>query len=214
MVVVYHHIGTIYGTSKNKKRPERRFFVYFMKFLLFRRVEDNPKHTRAAMRADNGPNGIYDDIQIANLRFDIRDKFFRFFFRVRLHDKHFIFSHAGINKEYARYCFEDEVNEENVVRLFNEKYFEDNYGIMDTLGMYSRIRGKWGGKYGSLVWADILEWITDESNEAYGYSIVGHTRVSKPIINDKFAFIDNQQAFVINSNGEINTYKDFKNVDE
>lgn len=131
-----------------------------------------------------------------------------------INDKHFIFSHAGINKEYAHYCFEDEVNEENVVKLFNEKYFEDNYGIMDTLGIYSRLRGRWGGKYGSLVWADALEWITDESNEAYGYSIVGHTRVSKPIINDKFAFIDNQQAFVINSNGEISTYKDFKNVVE
>ena len=64
------------------------------------------------------------------------------------------------------------------------------------------------------MWADALEWITDESNEAYGYSIVGHTMVSKPIINDKFAFIDNQQAFVINSDGEIITYKDFKNVDE
>lgn len=146
--------------------------------------------------------------------FDENRELFQLADEAYINDKHFIFSHAGINKEYARYCFEDEVNEENVVRLFNEKYFEDNYGIMDTLGMYSRIRGKWGGKYGSLVWADALEWITDESNEAYGYSIVGHTKVSKPIINDKFAFIDNQQAFVINSNGEISTYKDFKNVDE
>lgn len=134
-----------------------------------------------------------------------------------INDKHFIFSHAGINKDYARYCFEDEVNEENVVRLFNEKYFEDNYGIMDTLGMYSRLRGQWGGYWGSLVWADAREWFdgqmdSDVKNEAYGFSVVGHTHLTKHKITDNMAFLDTEQAFIINSNGEIIPYDDIKNV--
>lgn len=134
-----------------------------------------------------------------------------------INDKHFIFSHAGINKDYARYCFEDEVNEENVVRLFNEKYFEDNYGIMDTLGMYSRLRGKWGGYWGSLVWADAREWFDgqmdyDVKNEAYGFSVVGHTHLTTYKITDNMAFLDTEQAFIINSNGEIIPYDDIKIV--
>ena len=143
--------------------------------------------------------------EIYKLFNDNRD-LFQLAYEDYINDVHYIFSHAGINKNYARYCFEDEVNEENVVRLFNEKYYENNYGIMDTLGMFSRIRGKWGGRYGSLVWADLREWVL-YNEKAYGFSIVGHTQLSgHKIIND-FAFLDSKQCFILNEKGEIKLFK-------
>ena len=128
-----------------------------------------------------------------------------------INDKHFIFSHAGINKEYAEYCFQDTVTEENVVELFNKSYRDENYGVLDSLGMYSYFRGKYGGKYGSLIWADAREWfVGDEDssikNEAYGYSVIGHTLLSKPCIEEKFALLDTMQAFIIDDEGIIYPY--------
>lgn len=126
-----------------------------------------------------------------------------------INDKHFIFSHAGINKEYAEYCFQDTVTEENVVELFNKSYCDENYGILDSLGMYSRYRGRFGGRYGSLVWADAREWLLNDDNEAYGYSVVGHTMMKEPVINDNFAFLDTMQAFIIDDKGIIYPYNEF-----
>ena len=128
-----------------------------------------------------------------------------------INDKHFIFSHAGINKKYAEHCFQDAVTEENVVELFNKSYHDENYGILDSLGMYSYFRGRYGGQYGSLIWADAREWFTGDEdssikNEAYGYSVIGHTLLSKPHIEEKFAFLDTMQAFIIDDKGIIYPY--------
>lgn len=121
-------------------------------------------------------------------------------------DKHFIFSHAGINKLYAKDCFGDSVNEDNVVTLFNDAFKNDNYGVMQSLGYYSRYRGRFGGDYGSLIWADAREWLL-EGFDAYGYSIVGHTHFEQEVITDKMAFLDSKTCFYINSNGVINKYE-------
>ena len=128
----------------------------------------------------------------------------------RIADKHFIFSHAGINKTYAERCFGD-VNEDNVVSLFNEAWLENNWGIMDSLGRYSDFRGWGGGDYGSIVWADAREWfqeqyMSDVKNEAYGYAVVGHTHLSEPHFEENMAFIDTSDVYYINSEGEIKKY--------
>ena len=114
-------------------------------------------------------------------------------------------------------CFDD-VNEDNVVSLFNEAWFENNYGIMDSLGQYSVFRGWGGGDYGSLVWADAREWfqeqyMSDVKNEAYGYAVVGHTHLSEPHFEENMAFIDTADAYYINSEGEIKKYYE-KDEDE
>jgi predicted phosphodiesterase len=128
-----------------------------------------------------------------------------------INDKHFIFSHAGINKTYAYQCFGDEVNEENVVDLFNTYYKEGNYGIIDSLGKYSYFRGWGGGDFGSLVWADAREWFqtqedSEEKNEAYGIAVVGHTHISHPKFIENIAFLDTADAYYINSDGDIKKY--------
>lgn len=121
-----------------------------------------------------------------------------------INGKHFIFSHAGINKKYAFQCFGDDVNEDNVVALFNDAYRNENYGVIDSLSMYSRYRGKWGGDYGSLIWADGLEWFTDiNENESYGFSVVGHTKFKKYTVVDNFAFLDTKECFIIDKEGDI-----------
>ena len=142
--------------------------------------------------------------------FDDNRELFKLADEARIADKHFIFSHAGINKTYAERCFDD-VNEDNVVSLFNEAWFENNYGIMDSLGQYSVFRGWGGGDYGSLVWADAREWfqeqyMSDVKNEAYGYAVVGHTHLSGPHFEENMAFIDTADAYYINSEGEIKKY--------
>ena len=144
--------------------------------------------------------------------FDDNWELFKLADEARIAGKHFIFSHAGINKTYAERCFGD-VNEDNVVSLFNEAWLENNWGIMDSLGRYSDFRGWGGGDYGSIVWADAREWfqeqyMSDVKNEAYGYAVVGHTRLSEPHFEENMAFIDTADAYYINSEGEIKKYYD------
>lgn len=135
-----------------------------------------------------------------------------------INDKHFIFSHAGIHKAYAEYCFGKEINEYNVKDFFNNAFLTENYGIMDSLGTYSHYRG-WGGyDYGSLVWADVREWAKKVDGKAilegdYGYQIFGHTRlddeyIGKPLVTDKFAMIDCRATFYLDSDGKIRRWND------
>jgi hypothetical protein len=144
--------------------------------------------------------------------FDDNWELFKLADEARIADKHFIFTHAGINKTYAERCFDD-VNEDNVVSLFNEAWLENNWGIMDSLGQYSDFRGWGGGDYGSLVWADAREWfqeqyMSDVKNEAYGYAVVGHTHINKAHFEENMAFIDTADAYYIDSNGDIKKYYD------
>lgn len=118
---------------------------------------------------------------------------------------HYIFSHAGINKNYAWDCFFEEVNEDNVVKLFNDAFHNDNYGIMNSLGYYSIWRGYSGNQYGSLIWADAREWIQD-GQEAYGFSVVGHTQLTTHRIEDKFAFLDCHKCFSLDENNKFEIY--------
>ena len=143
--------------------------------------------------------------------FDENRGYFQLADESRIADKHFIFSHAGINKTYADRCFGEEANEDTVVTLFNDAWWGNNYGIMDSLGEYSLYRGWGGGDYGSLVWADAREWfqeqrMSDVKNEAYGYAVVGHTHLSRPVFMENMAFIDTCEAYYINSEGEIKKY--------
>jgi hypothetical protein len=119
-----------------------------------------------------------------------------------VNDIHYIFSHAGINKQYAYDCFGNKVTEENVVELFNKAYEEDNYGIMESLALFSHWRGGWRSNYGSLVWADAREWMQDKE-EAYGFSVVGHTQLKSHAIEDNFAFLDSRECFYMENNGNI-----------
>lgn len=119
---------------------------------------------------------------------------------------HYIFSHAGINKKYAWDCFFEEVNEDNVVELFNKAFIENNYGILNSLALFSFWRGAWNANYGSLVWADAREWLQG-GQEAYGFSIVGHTQLENHRLEENFAFLDSRECFSLDENNKIKKFQ-------
>lgn len=137
--------------------------------------------------------------------FNDNRKLFQLAYELTINNKHFIFSHAGINKKYAYDCFKDTVNENNVVSLFNKAYDEDNFNVINSLALYSFYRGSEYNFYGSIVWADAREW--GKTNDAFGYSVVGHTQLEKHIITDNFAFLDARECFFINDNNEIKKFE-------
>ena len=122
-----------------------------------------------------------------------------------INNVHYIFSHAGINKRYAWDCFFEEVDENNVVELFNTAFKENNYGLLESLGLYSFWRGAWRANYGSLIWADAREW-TQSNEEAYGYSIVGHTQLENHVILNNYAFLDSRKCFYLDKDNNIEIY--------
>jgi predicted phosphodiesterase len=123
-----------------------------------------------------------------------------------INDVHYVFSHAGINRRYAWDCFFEEANENNVVELFNTAFKEDDYGIMESLGLYSFWRGAWRANYGSLIWADAREWLQGKE-EAFGFSIVGHTQLSEHKIDGNFAFLDSRKCFSLKNDGKIEIFQ-------
>lgn len=178
---------------------------------------------RVVLLLGNHDLGYFIDKDICEVRRDyfnyniIRDLFddnfdlFQLADEVYLNGKHIIFSHAGFNKDYAKFVFGDKVNEENVVELFNNTYYQDKIEKLQMLGYYSRYRGLWGGRFGSIVWADLREWFDNNGNEAYGFNVVGHTQIIEPLINEKFAFLDCHKAFILNQDGAITEWKEESN---
>jgi hypothetical protein len=140
--------------------------------------------------------------QILDKLFYENRNIFQLAYEDTINEKHYIFSHAGINKKYAWDCFQYNVNENNVVQLFNQAFKEENFGILESLKYYSHYRGSSRMDYGTLVWADAREWLNG-TNEAYGFSIVGHTQMKNYAIDKDFAFLDTKKCFILKENGEI-----------
>ena len=143
--------------------------------------------------------------EIENI-FTSNRELFQLAYEMTVNGKHFIFSHAGIHRQFAIDCFGDTVNEDNVVNLFNDAFREGNYGILTGLGVYSRYRGWSPFDHGSLVWADAREWKLNDPDETWGYNVVGHTMLKQPYIGEYIAFIDTQEAYAINKDGKIEKY--------
>lgn len=129
--------------------------------------------------------------------------------------KHFVFSHAGILKEWASLFFGISVVQKpdfNIVDRLNNAWLTDDYGVLDTLGVYDYYRGYCGAKYGSPVWSDIRSWVRVTPEETFGYNIVGHTQLDeKPLVLDQIADLDVRRAFYLDSEGRL---RDFDSEEE
>lgn len=122
--------------------------------------------------------------------------------------RHFIFSHAGILKGWADLVWGDEAKdpEFNIVEHLNNAWLMDDYAILDTLGDYDSWRG-WGGyQYGSPVWSDIRSWAEVTPEETYGFNIVGHTQLQRPIVLGQIADLDCRKAFYLDDLGVLRDY--------
>ena len=123
---------------------------------------------------------------------------------MKIEDKEYVFSHSGLHKEYAVSVFGEEVKD-SVLKAVNEfayHYKEGTYYVLNSLSRCSWYRGGWE-KTGSIVWADVREWVKsqsfdkdEESLEYDAYQIFGHTQLNNdPIVTDKFACLDCRRAF-------------------
>ena len=70
--------------SINEKRRRTAVFLIAFFLLFFFGVEDQTDRTRAAMRTDYRPDGLYDDIKLSKGSFDRVHKSIRFVFAIRL----------------------------------------------------------------------------------------------------------------------------------
>ena len=109
----------------------------------------------------------------------------------------YLFSHAGIYKEWMELC---SFNLDNL-KDFNE-IITNNYPSLSCTGFYR------GGYHpvGSCIWADIRESL---KHELYTdkIQIVGHTQLEKdPYITDKISCLDCRECFILNT--ETNEIKE------
>ena len=129
--------------------------------------------------------------------------------------KHFIFSHAGILKGWARQVFGDDIDNEdfNIVDSLNDAWLTSNYGVLNALGDYDSWRG-WGGyQYGSPIWSDIRSWCDVKAEDTFGFNVVGHTQLEDtPVMFDQIVDLDLRRAFYIDDEGVIRKYSDDSEV--
>lgn len=116
---------------------------------------------------------------------------FQFFYK----EGKYLFSHAGISKEWIRkYC-----------NCTLSELLNNESKAYNSLWVVSRIRGGWEN-FGSCVWSDLR----DFSNEIEGtYQIFGHTQLHKeffgPLFSNEenFACLDCRKCFLLDIEDQI-----------
>lgn len=119
----------------------------------------------------------------------------------QLGEQRALFSHAGVNREWADWhkdLFGGGVF--NPIALNGCLHTEDVVDrLLDAMSDVSYVRGGYS-PYGSPVWADAREWNTENGLEGY-IQVVGHTqlRVDYPIFTDGVLITDCRRAFEFTS---------------
>ena len=125
-----------------------------------------------------------------------------------LNGKRFLFSHAGIIPGwFSRYFPEVNLEDtEAITAVLNSQLQTDERltkFMREGLADVSFYRG---GKqlYGSMVWADMEEHLTEGSHLPNVYQIFGHTQqLSAPVIENRFANLDCRKAFLLLEDGDL-----------
>ena len=134
--------------------------------------------------------------------FEENKHLFTLAYYVKIEDKEYVFSHSGLHREYAMSVFGKEVKDSilTAVNELNYHYKEDTYGVLNSLSRCSLYRGGLT-KTGSIVWADVREWIDDqsfdeESAEYTAYQIFGHTQLIHEAVTKDIACLDCKKSFM------------------
>jgi len=132
----------------------------------------------------------------------------------KIGDKRYFFSHSGVRKGWLK-CVAgewfkwDDLDNLPPADMFNnalhKAYEEGNEELRESfeylIGVYSFHRG-WGGwDYGSIVWADIREYLSMEEPEFKDVIFIcGHTQLeNEPIITYFAADLDVRRPFVLDT---------------
>lgn len=129
---------------------------------------------------------------------------FQMAYEKNINDKRFIFSHAGITKNWLENhrLLLNGWTDENIVDWVNELYLSYNPQFFSALEDISHWRYGYD-YYGSMVWADIREFFEKDVRMFGDYQIFGHTQLKDCLITDKFADLDCRRAFELKSDGKI-----------
>ena len=129
-------------------------------------------------------------------------RLFQMAYEVKAGGKRFLFSHAGIGRQWISANFPKLDDEDITAELMNDLVGWPEF--MSALGDISYLRG--GDKpFGSMIWADFREF-ADEGNMLPGVvQVFGHTQMPDPInFVDKIYCLDCRQTFYLDLNdGEI-----------
>lgn len=115
--------------------------------------------------------------------------------------KRYLFSHAGVHPEWVRkhsdlFGSVDKITAET----FNRLMFTDEF--VAALCDVSALRGGWS-RVGSMIWADMDEFVGTKVNESETCQICGHTKCSngQPKVFGNVICVDCQKAFLLSENG-------------
>lgn len=131
---------------------------------------------------------------------------FHLFASFVLSDKRYIFSHAGILKQWLEDCdYSVPTNDDELYALYNKlstEFYNQDVELFDNLFKISNYRGGWH-RHGSMVWADVHEHDDTPLYENV-VQIFGHTQLqSEPVIGNYIADLDVRKAFVIYEDGQL-----------
>ena len=117
--------------------------------------------------------------------------------------KRYLFSHAGVHPGWVRkhpdlFGSVDKITAET----FNRLMFTDEF--VAALSDVSALRGGWS-RVGSMIWADMDEFVGTKVNESEMYQICGHTKCAKgqPKVFGNVICMDCQKAFLLSENGIV-----------
>ncbi len=134
-----------------------------------------------------------------------------------VNDKYFVFSHAGILKNWAKEVWGEKALSDDfrVVDMLNNAWLTlDPKVIYKGLSMYDKYRGYDGFDYGSPIWSDIRSWGKVKPKDTYGFNVVGHTQLENdPIMNNVIVDLDCRRAFYINEDGDIIDYNTYVKIE-
>jgi hypothetical protein len=127
-----------------------------------------------------------------------------------INGKRYIFSHAGLSKEWmidSHGYFGYDINPDNIVEIANLLFKSKEGLFIYNLGDIDSARARYSGDpYGSVVWADVSEWLYEYVGQQkltnYAFQVFGHTQlIDKPLITKDIACLDARRAFILNDEG-------------
>lgn len=142
-----------------------------------------------------GPRYILDYDELIHATFQHNRDLFQLVYTQEIGGKKFIFSHAGIMKEWMH----DNGIDDMPVEELNALLDKPNIGILEQVSEY---RGGYD-PYPSPIWADMWDFNGSEPIPDT-YQIFGHSQRDEPSIMKDWACLDCRKPFVLNiETGEI-----------
>ena len=127
---------------------------------------------------------------------------FRMAHEVECGGKRYLFSHAGIGRQWISSNFPRLEDSDITAELMNDLVGYPEF--MSALGDVSAYRSG-DKKWGSMIWADFRELVKEENRIPGVIQIFGHTQLEEPFnFEDEIYCLDCRQAFCLNlDNGVI-----------